>query len=170
MGKAKVFTPITIGTMTLKNRIVMAPTIHEMCYQGHPTEAYIAISETYAKSGASMVCIGGATVDPGPAGEVFPNALSIADDEDIFGLQRLAEGIKARLGADVGVGITGIAGPGGGSPQKPVGTVAIAVVAPGSPARVRTFRFPGGRAQVKFQSSQSALDMVRRVLKGAEGC
>jgi nicotinamide-nucleotide amidase len=80
----------------------------------------------------------------------------------------LAEGITARLGADVGVGITGIAGPGGGSPQKPVGTVAIAVVAPGSPARVRTFRFPGGRAQVKFQSSQSALDMVRRVLMGAE--
>ena len=82
----------------------------------------------------------------------------------------LAEGIKARLGADVGVGITGIAGPGGGSPEKPVGTVAIAVVAPGGPARVRTFRFPGGRAQIKFQSSQSALDIVRRVLQGAKGC
>jgi nicotinamide-nucleotide amidase len=82
----------------------------------------------------------------------------------------LAEGIKARLGADVGVGITGIAGPGGGSAHKPVGTVAIAVVAPRGPARVRTFRFPGGRAQIKFQASQSALDMVRRVLRGAEGC
>ncbi len=95
MGKEKAFTPITIGEMTLKNRIVMAPTIHEMCYEGHPTEAYLAISGTYARSGVSMVCIGGATVDPGPTGEVFPNALSIADDEYIFGLQRLAEGIKA---------------------------------------------------------------------------
>lgn len=96
MGKEKAFTPIAIGTMTLKNRIVMAPTIHEMCYGGHPTEAYIAITETYARSGVGMVCIGGATVDSGPTGEVFPNALSIADDEDIFGLQRLAEGIKAQ--------------------------------------------------------------------------
>ena len=82
----------------------------------------------------------------------------------------LAEGIKARLSADIGVGITGVAGPSGGSPQKPVGTVVIAVVAPDAPARVRTFHFPGGRAQVKFQSSQTALDMVRRVLRGAKGC
>lgn len=80
----------------------------------------------------------------------------------------LAEGVKARLGADVCVGITGIAGPSGGSPQKPVGTVAIAVVAPHGEARVRTYSFPGGRAQVKFQASQTALDMVRRVLMGAE--
>jgi 2,4-dienoyl-CoA reductase-like NADH-dependent reductase (Old Yellow Enzyme family)/thioredoxin reductase len=82
--------------MTLKHRIVMAPTIHEMCYGGQPTEAYLAINDTYARSGASMVCVGGATIDPGPAGEVFPNALSIASDECIFGLQRLCEGIKAQ--------------------------------------------------------------------------
>ncbi len=94
MGTEKAFTPVAIGSMVLSNRIVMAPTIHEMCYRGHPTEAYFAINDTYARSGVSMVCVGGATVDPGPTGEVFPNALSIADDECIFGLQRLAEGIK----------------------------------------------------------------------------
>ena len=77
----------------------------------------------------------------------------------------LAEGIRERTGADVGVGITGIAGPGGGTPQKPVGTVAVAVVAPGAPARVRTFSLPGGRAQVKFNATQAALDMVRRALQ-----
>lgn len=77
----------------------------------------------------------------------------------------LAEGIKERTGAAVGVGITGIAGPAGGTPQKPVGTVAIAVVGPQGPARVRTFSFPGGRAQVKFYSTQAALDMVRRLLR-----
>ena len=96
MGKEKVFTPIDIGTMTLKHRVVMAPTIHEMCYRGHPTEAYLAITDTYARSGVSMVCVGGATIDPGPTGDVFPNALSIASDECIFGLQRLAEVIKAQ--------------------------------------------------------------------------
>jgi nicotinamide-nucleotide amidase len=76
----------------------------------------------------------------------------------------LAEGIKAKLGADVGVGVTGIAGPSGGTPTKPVGTVAIAVVTRDAPVRVRTFSFPGMRAQVKFQASQTALDMVRRMI------
>ncbi len=95
MPKSKVATPIAIGRMILANRIVMAPTIHEMCYHGHPTDAYVAITATYAKSGVSMVCIGGATVDPEATGDVFPNALSIADDEDVFGLQRLAEVIRA---------------------------------------------------------------------------
>ncbi|RJP21427.1 MAG: FAD-binding protein [Deltaproteobacteria bacterium] len=96
MATGKVFTPIEIGTMTLKHRVVMAPTIHEMCYGGHPTEAYLAITDTYARSGVSMVCVGGATIDPGKSGEVFPNALSIADDECVFGLQRLAETIHAQ--------------------------------------------------------------------------
>lgn len=74
----------------------------------------------------------------------------------------MAEGVKERLGSRIGVGITGIAGPDGGTPQKPVGTVAVAVVAPDGKAHVRTFLFPGGRAMVKFQSTQAALDMVRR--------
>ena len=76
----------------------------------------------------------------------------------------LAEGIRNKLGADIGVGVTGIAGPSGGTPTKPVGTVAIAVVMTGRPAKVRTFSFPGARAQVKFQSTQTALDMVRRLV------
>ncbi len=76
----------------------------------------------------------------------------------------LAEGIRSRTSSDIGVGVTGIAGPSGGTPEKPVGTVAIAIVAAGHPAHVRTFSFVGGRAQVKFQASQAALDMVRRLI------
>jgi nicotinamide-nucleotide amidase len=76
----------------------------------------------------------------------------------------MAEGIRARTGADVAVGITGIAGPGGGTPQKPVGTVVISVLAPGADAYVRTFQFIGERTQVKFQSTQAALNRVRRML------
>ena len=77
--------------------------------------------------------------------------------------QAMANGIRASARADIGVGVTGIAGPGGGTPEKPVGTVAVAAVAPGG-ARSRVFRFVGDRELIKFQASQAALDMVRRML------
>ena len=75
----------------------------------------------------------------------------------------MADSIRVQATASVGVGITGIAGPGGGTPEKPVGTVVIAVVA-GQEARVRTFQFVGAREQVKFQSTQAALNMLRLML------
>ncbi len=75
----------------------------------------------------------------------------------------MAEGIRARSRAGVAVAVTGIAGPGGGSADKPVGTVVVAAVA-GDSTRVQTFRFGGERDQVKFQASQAALDLVRRLL------
>ena len=74
----------------------------------------------------------------------------------------MAANVKARLGADVGVGVTGIAGPGGGSREKPVGTVVIAVA--GGRTDVRTFRFVGDRQMVRTQSVNAALDLVRRQL------
>jgi nicotinamide-nucleotide amidase len=76
----------------------------------------------------------------------------------------MAEGIRARVRADLGLGITGIAGPGGGSAEKPVGTVAVALAAVDGTV-ARTFKFFGDRELVKFQASQAALDMVRRRLK-----
>lgn len=76
----------------------------------------------------------------------------------------LADGIRARTGASFGIGITGIAGPGGATADKPVGTVAIALTGNGLAASVRTFSFIGGRPQVRFQATQAALDMVRRTL------
>jgi nicotinamide-nucleotide amidase len=75
----------------------------------------------------------------------------------------MADGIRARARVSVGVGVTGIAGPGGGSAEKPVGTVAVAVVTAGT-TRGRLFRFLGEREQIKFQASQAALDMVRRIM------
>jgi PncC family amidohydrolase len=79
----------------------------------------------------------------------------------------MAEGARERTGASIGVGVTGIAGPAGGTPTKPVGTVAIAVSSSAG-ARVRTYQFRGSRTQIKFQASQSALDMVRRLLLDTE--
>jgi len=78
--------------------------------------------------------------------------------------QAMAHGMRASARVDIGVGVTGIAGPGGGTPEKPVGTVAVAAVGPGSAIRSRLFRFVGDRELVKFQASQAALDMVRRML------
>jgi nicotinamide-nucleotide amidase len=81
--------------------------------------------------------------------------------------EAMARGARDLSRVDIGVGITGVAGPGGGTPEKPVGTVCIAAVA--SPAmRVRTFRFPGGRDMVRSLSATAALDMVRRMLLEAK--
>ena len=77
----------------------------------------------------------------------------------------MLEGVLRAMKADVAVAITGIAGPDGGTPAKPVGTVVIAVQVPGRPMHVRTYSFFGGRTQVKFQSTQTALDRVRRLLQ-----
>jgi nicotinamide-nucleotide amidase len=78
--------------------------------------------------------------------------------------QAMAVGARTRAATDVGIGVTGIAGPEGGTPDKPVGTVAIAVDVAGE-VRVKTFRFVGGREQVKFQATQAALNMLRLLLQ-----
>jgi nicotinamide-nucleotide amidase len=72
----------------------------------------------------------------------------------------LAEGIRRRVGSALGVGITGIAGPGGGSEEKPVGTVHIAL-AHSAGVKQHGVTLPGDRDSIRFQASQLALDMVR---------
>ena len=72
----------------------------------------------------------------------------------------LAEGIRRNLRSTLGVGITGIAGPSGGSEEKPVGTVHIAVAAPGG-TQEKLVHLPGDREAIRFYASQLALDMVR---------
>jgi nicotinamide-nucleotide amidase len=79
--------------------------------------------------------------------------------------EAMVRGICARSGSACGLSITGIAGPDGGTPTKPVGTVFIGLAAPGV-LEARHFRFAGDRASVKWQSSQMALDMLRRSLGG----
>jgi len=77
----------------------------------------------------------------------------------------MAEGVRQRAGTAVGIGITGIAGPDGGTPEKPVGLVYVAL-AGSAGDRVRRAVFPGERDRVRFQASQLALEMLRRGLLG----
>ena len=85
--------------------------------------------------------------------------------------QALATGIRLRTGATIGIGITGVAGPSGGTPEKPVGLVYIAL-ADAAGVKDHAGRFPGDRERIRWFASQAALDMVRRYflhgLHGAE--
>lgn len=77
--------------------------------------------------------------------------------------REMASGVRARFGVEVGVSITGVAGPGGGTPEKPVGTFCLAVDVQGE---VRSLRSAGvgDRHEVRQRASQAALSLVRRVL------
>ncbi|HEY6089928.1 MAG TPA: nicotinamide-nucleotide amidohydrolase family protein, partial [Gemmatimonadaceae bacterium] len=75
---------------------------------------------------------------------------------------QMASGVREKLGAGVGVSVTGIAGPGGGTPEKPVGLVWVAVQ--GSEVKARRFHVVGDRAEIRQRAAQAALEMVRRAL------
>lgn len=75
--------------------------------------------------------------------------------------QAMAEGIRRRAGASIGLGITGIAGPGGGSTEKPVGLVYISL-ADEKGTQIREFRFPGDRERIRYWASHAALELIRR--------
>lgn len=75
----------------------------------------------------------------------------------------LAEGIRKRCGSTLGIGITGVAGPAGGTPEKPVGLVFTALASEKG-TEVAERNFPGDRKRVRFFASQLALDMIRRKL------
>ena len=75
----------------------------------------------------------------------------------------LAEGIRKRCGSTLGIGITGVAGPAGGTPEKPVGLVFLALASEKG-TEVAERNFPGDRKRIRWFASQLALDMIRRKL------
>lgn len=78
--------------------------------------------------------------------------------------KEMCEGICMHTGADVGIGITGIAGPGGGTAEKPVGTVCIGVCVLGK-TEVKCCHFGGGRSSVRKQSCEWAIEKTVEMLK-----
>jgi nicotinamide-nucleotide amidase len=80
--------------------------------------------------------------------------------------QALADGARTQLGADIGVGITGIAGPAGGSDEKPVGLVCFSVAGPDDAHLTRSATLPGARADIRERATTVAMHLIRRALLG----
>jgi len=93
--------------------------------------------------------------------ELFSTAGAVSEEV----ARLMAENVRGRAGADIGIGISGIAGPGGGTPEKPVGTVHVAVAtAAGTVHRKLALR--GARELIKDRAAKHALNMARLVLRG----
>jgi nicotinamide-nucleotide amidase len=80
--------------------------------------------------------------------------------------EALADGAVERFEADFGIGITGIAGPDGGTEEKPVGLVCFSIASADGERITRTTRLPGARADVRDRSTTVALHLLRRMLVG----
>ena len=82
--------------------------------------------------------------------------------------EAMADGVLARFGADLGIAITGVAGPGGGTGAKPVGYVCWCVKGSGGEVLARDVRLPGDRAEIRDRSTTVAMHLVRRLLRGEQ--
>ena len=121
-------------------------------------------------SGSSRSFLGGAVVYSNELktdfAEVPPELIETYGAVSAQVAEAMAKGIRRRVGSTIGVGVTGIAGPGGGTEEKPVGLVYIAV-SYGNKTESRECNFRGDRDRVRLWASQQALDMVRRKLMWA---
>src|SRR3954453_14951824 len=118
--------------------------------------------------GASDYFPGGVVVYDRAAKEelgVSPAILDAHGEVSVESARELADRVRERRGTEIGVGITGIAGPGGGTPTKPVGLVCFSVVGPDG-AITRSANLPGARFDVRDRSTTVAMHLVRRLLLG----
>jgi nicotinamide-nucleotide amidase len=128
------------------------------------------------RAGSSAYVLGGAVVYSNEAKSdlvgVDPALIAAHGAVSVEVARALADGARRRFGASVGVGITGIAGPGGGTAEKPVGLVCFAVAygpagdADASRVLTRSRNLPGGRADVRERSTTVAMHLISRVLRG----
>jgi nicotinamide-nucleotide amidase len=152
----------------------LAEVVLDRCRALHLTIA-VAESCTGGLLGARLTAI------PGSSDVVLGGVIAYANDvkRDLLGVdqqqldahgavseevvRQMAEGARARLGASIGIGITGIAGPGGGTAEKPVGTVWVAL-AHEEGTRALPLRLIGDRDEIRRRATQSVLELVRRTL------
>jgi nicotinamide-nucleotide amidase len=118
-------------------------------------------------SGSSRYFLGGAVVYSNPLKTQFANVpKALINQHGAVSREvaaAMAEGIRKRCVSNYGVGITGVAGPGGGTEQKPVGLVYIALAGEEG-TQVVERNFPGDRQRIRQFSSLQALEMIRRAL------
>jgi nicotinamide-nucleotide amidase len=122
------------------------------------------------RGGSSEYFQGGAVVYSNEAkvtmADVDPELIERFGAVSVEVAEALAVGACARFGADFGIGITGIAGPGGGTEEKPVGTVCFSVGARDGARLTRRLRLPGNRSDIRERSTTVAMHLLRRVVLG----
>jgi nicotinamide-nucleotide amidase len=122
------------------------------------------------RGGSSEYFLGGAVVYSNEAkvslADVDPGLIERVGAVSVEVAEALATGARARFGADFGIGITGIAGPGGGTEEKPVGTVCFSVSSRDGARLTRQARLPGSRSDIRERSTTVAMHLLRRVLLG----
>jgi nicotinamide-nucleotide amidase len=120
-----------------------------------------------ALAGASAYLLGGLVVYGNVAkqelAEVPATVLAEVGAVSAEVAQALAEGARAKLHADIGIGITGIAGPGGGTTEKPVGLVHVCITGPGKTVS-RRLLLPGSRTAVRTRTTEIAMHLIRELL------
>lgn len=158
---------------------------------GASVDQQVAELLTGHRLGVAESCTGGLlaarlTEPPGASGYVAGSVVSYSDEAKValLGVDRglleshgavsppvaeaMAEGALERFGAEVGVAITGIAGPGGGTEVKPVGYVCWCVRGPGGTKLARDVQLPGDRAEIRDRSTTVGMHLLRRLLRGEE--
>jgi nicotinamide-nucleotide amidase len=122
------------------------------------------------RGGSSGYFLGGAVVYSNEAkaslADVDPELIERVGAVSVEVAEALAVGAYVRFGADFGIGITGIAGPGGGTDEKPVGTVCFSVCSREGGRLTRRLRLPGNRSDIRERSTTVAMHLLRRVLLG----
>jgi nicotinamide-nucleotide amidase len=154
----------------------LAAVVLELC-ESHSLHIGVAESCTGGLLGARLTAIPGSSSVVAGGVIAYSNAVKMgllgvgeATLEQYGAVSRevateMASGVRDRLGVEIGVGITGVAGPGGGTPEKPVGLVWIAVDVSGE-VRALGPRLIGDRAEIRYRATQAALDLVRRMVAG----
>jgi nicotinamide-nucleotide amidase len=122
------------------------------------------------RGGSSDYFLGGAVVYSNEAkvalADVDPELIERVGAVSVEVAEALAMGAVARFGTDFGIGITGVAGPGGGSDEKPVGTVCFSVCSRDGAGLTRRLLLPGNRSDIRDRSTTVAMHLLRRVLLG----
>lgn len=166
--------------------------VRDYCYGEGDTTMEAAVGELLKREGKSVAvaesCSGGLiahrlTAVPGSSAYMLGGVVAYANEvkQNLLGVSaetleqhgavstetaiEMARGARRALGADIGISVTGIAGPDGGSPDKPVGTVCFGL-ATATVEHSRRYQLWGNREWVKLLSSQIALDWIRRHLLG----
>lgn len=156
--------PQVVGALLLGRRQTVA--VAESCTGGLVAEQLTRVA------GASAWVVGGAVTYQARVKQrwarVEPGLLAAHGEVSREVAEAMAEGVRAELGADWGVGVTGWAGPGGGTGADPAGTVYVAVAGPGGAAAAR-HAFPGDRERVRGFAAAAALDALRRRLLESRG-